>query len=226
MRFFLPVILLLMALLTAGATPAQKPPFVLPFAMPAGPSTWLVGQMYGNTTSAYFQRASLYRLGQGIHFGIDLNAPCGTPIVAIGDGVVVAVDGPYGSAPHNLLIDHPNGYSSLYGHLLEAPKLKPGQKVKAGEQVALSGDMYGTCRSAPHLHLEVRDLTHLRAYNPVPLIDADWDALLLYGGGGSSFERDLDAPDVWQSIYDQPDIQFGGRLLNDYDNPWPTDTRR
>jgi murein DD-endopeptidase MepM/ murein hydrolase activator NlpD len=124
------------------------------------------------------------------------------------------------------VIDHPNGYSSLYGHLYEAPNLKPGQPVKAGEVIALSGDSYGTCRSAPHLHLEIRDLTHLKAYNPVPLIAADWDALLMFGAGGSSFEKDLDAPREWQRINDQPDIQFGGRLLNDFDNPWPRDSRR
>ena len=197
MRLWLCLLLVLTSLLSLGAAPAtpeSQPPFRLPFAIPSGPDTWMLSGVYGNTTSVYFQRYTSYDRGQGIHFGVDFNAPCGTPIVAIGDGVVHAVDGPYGSAPHNLVIDHPNGYSSLYGHLLEAPALKRGQKVKAGDVVALSGDWFGTCRSAPHLHLEVRDLSHTRAYNPIPLIDADWDSLLLYGLGGHMFERDLDAP--------------------------------
>ena len=53
---------------------------------------------------------------------------CGTPVVAVADGVVALVDArAYGSAPHNLIIDHPQlKYSTLYGHLLERPKLAPG----------------------------------------------------------------------------------------------------
>ena len=61
--------------------------FGLPFAGPAGPDTWMVGQVYGNTTGAYRMRSTDYRSGQGIHFGLDLAAPCGTPVLAIGDGV-------------------------------------------------------------------------------------------------------------------------------------------
>ena len=104
-------------------------PFILPFKEPAGPDTWLLGQTYGNTVGAYFNRNTTYRYSQGIHFGVDLSAPCGTEIVAIADGVVALVDATaYGSAPHNLIIDHPQlDYASLYGHLLEKPNLQPGQ---------------------------------------------------------------------------------------------------
>ncbi|HJS28791.1 MAG TPA: M23 family metallopeptidase, partial [Anaerolineales bacterium] len=103
----------------AGRASAQDgPPFGLPFEGMPGPSTWLVGQIYGNTTGAFNQRSTTYGAGQGIHFGIDFSAPCGTPVVAIGDGVVSKVDAMYhGSAPHNLMIDHANGYASFYGHL-------------------------------------------------------------------------------------------------------------
>src|SRR3990167_7795087 len=72
---------------------AETKPFILPFAAPPGPDTWLLGQMYGNTTGAYGNRRNFYAAGQGLHFGLDLSAPCGTEIVAIGDGVVVGADG-------------------------------------------------------------------------------------------------------------------------------------
>ena len=110
-------------------------PFILPFKEPPGPDTWLLGQTYGNTVGAYFNRNTTYRYSQGIHFGVDLSAPCGTEIVAIADGVVALVDATaYGSAPHNLIIDHPQlDYASLYGHLLEKPNLQPGQEVKQGQ---------------------------------------------------------------------------------------------
>ena len=108
----------------ASAQPATPKPFILPFKDPPGPDTWLMAQPYGNTTGAYRRRDTIYRLGQGIHFGVDFSARCGTEIVAIADGVVFAADNlNFGSEPHNLMIDHPDlGYASLYGHLLQRPE--------------------------------------------------------------------------------------------------------
>jgi len=199
-------------------------PFQLPFAEPSGPDTWLFGQPYGNTTGAYFQRNTLYVRSGGIHFGLDLSAPCGTEIVAIADGVVFAVDGPFGSAPHNLMIDHAElGYASMYGHLLEAPDLVPGQRVKQGEAIALVGDSDGICHRRPHLHLEIRDLKHFRKYNPIALIDANWDSLALTGSSGRSFMRDLTEPRKWQALYDQPEAWIGGPIINEFEDTWPFD---
>jgi len=217
----------------AGQTPpseaptSEAPPFGLPFADPPGPNTWLLGQAYGNTTGAYRNRRSTYGAGQGIHFGIDLSAPCGYPVVAIGDGVVAKVDAlEHGSAPHNLMIDHPNGYASFYGHLLERPNLQPGDIVQKGQVVAKVGDPDETCTSRPHLHLEIRNAgVYNHAYNPIPLIDADWDTLALVGPFGRGFARDLSDPRRWQYMDDQPETDFWGPLLNDYANPWPPSWR-
>ncbi len=206
-------------------TPALRP-FRLPFAEPAGPDTWLLGQLYGNTIGAFRERRGIYRNGGGIHFGVDLSAACGTPLVALADGVVYGADlMVFGSAPHNLLIDHPQlGYTSLYGHLLERPNLQAGQAVKAGEIVALSGDPAETCYGRPHLHLEIRDMrSRALKYNPLPLIDADWDNLALIGSFGPGFERNLDDPRLWQHWDDQPAASGGGRILNDFTNAWPPD---
>jgi murein DD-endopeptidase MepM/ murein hydrolase activator NlpD len=201
----------------------DTPPFSLPFAAPPGPDTWLLGQSYGNTSGAFIQRNIFYQAGQGIHFGLDFSAPCGTEVIAIGDGVISEVDSSHGSWPHNLTIDHPNGYSSFYGHLLEKASVGPGQPVKQGEVVALSGDSFGTCRSAPHLHLEIRNNFHNKAYNPVLLIEADWNSLALIGSFNRGYERDLENPRQWQRLQDQPNIIFGGPMLNNYAQPWPPD---
>jgi murein DD-endopeptidase MepM/ murein hydrolase activator NlpD len=212
----------------AAAQPEAQKPFILPFKEPPGPDTWLLGQTYGNTTGAYRQRDTTYVRSQGIHFGVDFSAPCGTEIVAIADGVVLATDAlSYGSAPHNLLIDHPElGYTSLYGHLLERPQLQPGQPVKAGEVVALVGDPAETCYGRPHLHLEIRDASNrARKYNPVLLIQADWDNLSLIGPFSRTFQRDLDDPRKWQHLDDQPEAVSGGPLLNDFARPWPPEWR-
>jgi murein DD-endopeptidase MepM/ murein hydrolase activator NlpD len=196
-------------------------PFRLPFLEPPGPDTWLLGQPYGNTTSAYRQRKTTYGQGQGIHFGVDLLAACKTPAVALADGTVAGVDGPFGSAPHNLMVLYPNGYASLYGHLYERPHLQIGQPVKAGQVVGLSGDPDETCYSRPHLHLEIRDSTFTRAYNPIDFIVADWENLMLISAVGRGFEKDLDNPRQWQYADDQPDIHFGLPLVNDFSHPWP-----
>ena len=201
----------------------DPPPFRLPFDSPAGPGTWYVVQFYGNTQSAYRWREQWYEAGQGFHFGVDFAARCGTEVVAIGDGTIAKVDAPeHGAGPHNLMIRHDDGYAALYGHLLERPQFYRGQPVKRGQVVGLSGDPDLTCLSRPHLHLEMRDYSYGYAYNPVLLIDADWDSLALFGPR-SSFQRDLDHPRRWVSLYDQPTIDFWGPLMNDYEHTWPPD---
>ena len=59
----------------------------------------------------------------------------------------------------------------------------------------------------------------------MPLIEADWQSILLLGTSAPTFERDLDAPRRWQSLEDQPDIRLGGPLLNDFERAWPPDGR-
>lgn len=237
-RGLIPIVVLIWAMIWLGGSiihPSQAEaqsetdkPFILPFKEAPGPGTWLMAQPYGNTIGAYFQRDTTYRAGQGIHFGVDFSAPCGTEIVAIADGVVFDVDNSnFGSLPHNLMIDHPElGYASFYGHLLERPALRIGQRVEAGEVVALSGDPAETCFGRPHLHLEIRDLGHWRKFNPAILIEADWDTLALVGPFRPGFERDLTEPRKWQQLDDQPEIVVGGPLLNDFANPWPPDWRQ
>ncbi len=230
MRFKTISVLVFLCVLTASAaleddTPPVfaegERPFGLPFADPPGPTTWLLAQAYGNTTGAYASRVTQYSRGQGIHFGIDFSAPCGTVLVAIADGVVSGADGPWGSAPHNLMIDYPNGYSSMYGHLLQRPNWQRGQAVKRGQPVALSGDPDETCYSRPHLHLEIRSRSYTRWYNPVLFIEADWDTLALTGSFSRGFEKDLDNPRRWQLLADQPEAEAGGPFLNNFLRPWP-----
>lgn len=226
-RAVIPAILLLAIGLPVAARPAEgqpeEPPFGLPFAEGPGVETWLLTQAYGNTVFAYRERRSIYGAGQGLHFGLDMAAPCGTDVVAIGDGTVVGIDqSGHGAGPHNLMIDHPNGFASFYGHLVERPPLRLGQDVRRGEVIARTGDPDLTCTSRPHLHLEIRDAPgHRIAFNPVGLIDADWDRIALVGGQSVGFEQDLSDPRRWQTLAGQPEVQFGGPLLNDYADVWP-----
>lgn len=81
----------------------------MPVASPVGPGTWLFIQPYGNTVSAYNFGTAWYSAGQGLHFGIDVSMPCGTPLVAVADGEVIYADNmSFGSGPHNLILRHPD----------------------------------------------------------------------------------------------------------------------
>lgn len=206
---------------TSTATPPADRPFRLPFDTPPGPGTWYVSQMYGNTQAAYRNRHVWYQFGQGLHFGIDFAAKCGTPVVAIGYGQITEIDNlRHGAGPHNLTILHANGYNSFYGHLLETPNFELYDGVTSGQVVALTGDPDLNCRSRPHLHLEIRDSSLSYAYNPTLFINADWDRLALFG---EEYERDLDNPRQWVSPYDQPAVNFGKELYNEYEHAWPPD---
>jgi murein DD-endopeptidase MepM/ murein hydrolase activator NlpD len=217
------VIVLFLCAAPAGAQSGAKP-FSLPVATPPGPSTWLLGQPYGNTTGAYVRGDAWYSAGQRLHFGIDISMPCGTPLIAMADGIIDYVDDlGFGSGPHNLLIRHDQvGVIVLYGHLLERPQVTPGQAVTQGEVVAHSGDPDVTCDSRPHLHLEVRGPTYRTAHNPVNYINANWHSLATIGSFSSrSFMQNLDNARQWMSLEDQPDVAFGGAPLNNYTAPYP-----
>jgi len=217
-------------LLLGQASAQPTKPLSLPMALPPGLETWFMGQPYGNTTSAYNFGAQWYAAGQGLHFGMDFPMPCGTPLVAMADGEVYAADASgFGSAPHNLLIVHPeHNLVVLYGHLLERPTLVKGQPVKRGDFVGLSGDPDEVCTSRPHLHLEVRSRDFSTTYNPVDYIDAPWHVMAAIGAFSYPlFQQDLDNPRRWMSLDEQPPVRFGGARLNNYTStiPYPLSVR-
>jgi murein DD-endopeptidase MepM/ murein hydrolase activator NlpD len=231
-RLFVTLLLAALTIMGSIATDSPDPGtrgpiFRPPFEGPPSLNTWYLGQPYGNTVGAFRSREHTYNEGQGIHFGVDFTAKCDTPVLAIGDGTVHSIDGPWGSAPHNLVLSHANGLFSLYGHLRQrTAHLYVGQRVKQGDVVGISGDWIDSvrCNRAPHLHLEIRTDAMRVAVNPIPLIDAPWqDASLGVRFSNPTFEIDLESPRRWQSLFDQPDIRFGGPLINDYSKPWPPD---
>jgi murein DD-endopeptidase MepM/ murein hydrolase activator NlpD len=226
MRLVRLTLLLFILIFSTTRPTAQTPerPFILPVQGDPGPATWLFGQAYGNTTGAFNFGTEWYSAGQGLHFGIDLPMPCGTPLVAMADGEVAFSDNlSFGSGPHNLLILHPEQQViALYGHLLQPPSLMPGDPVRQGEVIALSGDPDETCDSRPHLHLEIRGLNYRTALNPFEYIQANWHMLAsLPAFGTPLFQGDMMNARRWMSLEDQPDTAFGGARLNAYGLAWP-----
>ncbi|AFJ47406.1 murein DD-endopeptidase MepM [Shimwellia blattae] len=95
------------------------------------------------------------------HRGVDFALPQGTPVLAVGDGEVVVAKRS-GAAGNYVAIRHGRSYTTRYMHLKKL-LVKPGQKVKRGERIALSGN---TGRSTgPHLHYEV--WINQQAVNPL-----------------------------------------------------------
>lgn len=86
------------------------------------------------------------------HKGVDMAAPSGTRIKASGDAVVdfVGIKGGYGNV---IVLKHPNGVSTVYGHLSRfASGLRRGEKVAQSEVIGYVG-MTGLA-TGPHLHYE------------------------------------------------------------------------
>ncbi|MEM9951132.1 MAG: M23 family metallopeptidase [Chloroflexota bacterium] len=220
------IIILLLSFAGFSQSQTIERPLILPLQDPAGIDTWLLGQAYGNTTGAYRFGDQWYSAGQGLHFGLDFSAPCGTPLVAVADGTVAFIDNlNFGSAPHNVILRHEAlGLTSLYGHLLGRSPLLQGQEIRQGDFVGYSGDPDGTCESRPHLHLEIRTLDYRTALNPVEYMDANWNTLALIGSFSSrSYQINLDNSRQWQTLDDQPSVAFGGRTLNNYSAPYPAE---
>lgn len=203
-------------------TPPERP-FSLPFRSGPSTATWLFEQPFGNTADAWNFGKYWYRAGQGLHFGLDFEAPCGTEIVAAADGIVDFVDNPlFGALPHTAVIRHEAlGYVTVYGHLRDRPILTRGQPIKRGDPIGVAGDPDYTCESRPHLHFEIRNLSYNTAYNPIKLIDADWDRLYsLHQPDWGGFTQDLYAARRWQTLLDQPDVYFNGRIVNSFPSGW------
>ncbi|MFN8572835.1 MAG: M23 family metallopeptidase [Gemmatimonadaceae bacterium] len=87
------------------------------------------------------------------HKGTDYSAASGTPVRAIGDGIVV-FEGRKSGFGNTLEIRHVNGAVSRYGHLRGfAATIHRGSRVSIGQTVAYVGAT--GLATAPHLHFEV-----------------------------------------------------------------------
>lgn len=86
------------------------------------------------------------------HTGVDLEVPPGTPVRATADGVVTGAQwsGAYGKL---VKLDHGNGIETYYAHLSHF-LVRPGQAVRRGQVIALSGRTGRV--TGPHVHYEVR----------------------------------------------------------------------
>ncbi len=89
------------------------------------------------------------------HPGIDILGEEAQPVKAIRDGIVesVKLDPRYGNT---IIIQHENGYQSIYANLSTIDLVFAGQKVKQGDIISGIGKGFGfECEEKPHLHFEL-----------------------------------------------------------------------
>ena len=89
-----------------------------------------------------------------MHTGVDWATAAGTPIYAAGNGIVEKAEweGGYGKF---VLIRHPNGYETAYGHMTAfARGIDPGKRVRQGQVIGFVGST-GLSTGA-HVHYEIR----------------------------------------------------------------------
>lgn len=172
----------------------------LPFGQPPPGLAWFV-------LWAGDKAADNYHARRETHFAVDFlprplpgdwkektvkGSPCwGLPIVAAADGVVAEakdgmVDQPKLFAPNNsggpgnyVVIDHGQGEFSLYGHLQKGSvRVRPGQKVSAGERLGLCGNSGAS--EIPHLHFQLQSRADIRLADGLPPIFYDYFSPVTY----------------------------------------------
>ena len=99
------------------------------------------------------------------HHGVDIGLTVGEPIHCAFSGIVRVATrmGGYGNC---IVVRHPNGLETLYGHLSKI-NVQPNQEVEAGEVIGLGGNTGNS--TGPHLHFECRFL--YQTFDPEWILD-------------------------------------------------------
>ncbi len=109
------------------------------------PTTGGIGSYYGYRVHPVLGYSRL-------HGGVDIGGRMGQPIWAAKEGIVIMarVNGGYGNT---IIVDHGNGYATLYGHQ-SSFEIKEGDYVETGQHIGNVGST--GLSTGPHLHFEVR----------------------------------------------------------------------
>lgn len=131
------------------------------FMNPMTKGTYRVSSHYGWRTHPVFGTKRL-------HGGIDLGCAVGTPIYAADSGTVL-YSGPARGFGNWIVIDHNNGYLTVYGHMYShLLYVSVGEQVERGQKIGGCGNA-GTSTGS-HLHFEVHKDRLFNRLNPSTFI--------------------------------------------------------
>jgi murein DD-endopeptidase MepM/ murein hydrolase activator NlpD len=121
------------------------------------PAGWPVN---GRLMDGFGHRSDPFSGEGAMHTGMDISSPMGTGVKATADGIVMYANwnAGYGRC---VIVDHGNGYQTLYGHLSKIDVIE-GEEIRQGEVVGRVGSSGRSTGS--HLHYEVR--VHSTPVNP------------------------------------------------------------
>jgi len=111
----------------------------------------------GYTISSPFgYRYNPFGKGRELHSGIDIaGTGYGSPVYVTNNGTIKEIQSHY-SYGNYILVDHGNGYYTLYAHMSRfEPGLSVGSVVERGQTIGYVG-MTGSA-TGPHLHYEIRN---------------------------------------------------------------------
>ncbi len=102
------------------------------------------------------------------HLGVDYGAPMGTPIMAVGDGVITYYGWRGGYGKH-ITVRHASGLESMYSHMSRYGRgLKKGSKVSQGQTIGYVGST--GVSTGPHLDFRLKQngkyINPTKAINP------------------------------------------------------------
>ena len=131
------------------------------FGLPMARGTYSVSSPFGYRTHPITG-------SQSLHGGIDMAAPVGTPIYASDSGTVL-YSGPASGFGNWIVIDHNNGYLTVYGHMYANQLyVGVGAQVKRGQKIAGVGSAGGS--TGAHLHFEIHKGGLYNRLNPANFI--------------------------------------------------------
>ena len=118
----------------------------------AGSTSWIRPCSYVKVTSPYGFREQPTAGASRFHQGIDLGAPAGTTIVASRAGTVTSA-GYSNSLGWYVTINHGDGFSSMYGHMLGPAYVSSGSYVSQGQSIGGVGST--GISTGNHLHFAI-----------------------------------------------------------------------
>lgn len=119
------------------------------FSNPTKVSDAVITSGYGSRSAPTTNKGKGSKQHDGIDIGGSVN---GQAADSIGGGKVTEVGYDENGYGNYVVVDHGDGYTSLYGHLQKAT-VKQGDTISAGQQVGVIGSTGNS--SGPHLHLRV-----------------------------------------------------------------------
>lgn len=143
---------------------ARTSPIFTYLQMAGGKKSLFAWPVRGVLTSGFGPRIHPISGEPDFHEGIDIEVPEGTDVYASCAGRVIVAERHSGYGLY-VVLEHSNGYRTLYAHLSEIGVYR-GQFVEGGQVIGRSGNTGNS--TGPHLHFEI--IQYGRPLNPLALL--------------------------------------------------------